>query len=142
MKNLHKDFPSDLFVCLAAVDARIHIGIICFLLTAIYREFNLIYFHLISIIHQTRNVLFVGPDKKSFSPEDFLDVDLKGKIILGMELKALEGNQILRTYKVMPRVQVIILENANVEFRFILFHYFITFSFRRMLTLTSMELSE
>ncbi|GAU99071.1 hypothetical protein RvY_10117 [Ramazzottius varieornatus] len=71
MKNLHQEFPSDLFTCLVAVDARIHIG----------------------------------PDNKAFSPEEFLAVDLKGKIVLAMELKAMDGKQFFRTYKVMPRVQ-------------------------------------
>lgn len=102
MKNLHQEFPSDLFTCLVAVDARIHVGTYRY---GFFRN-NLRATALILLFNGVLLYIFAGPDNKAFSPEEFLAVDLKGKFVLAMELKAMDGEQFFRTYKVMPRVQV------------------------------------
>ncbi|OQV23095.1 Xanthine dehydrogenase [Hypsibius exemplaris] len=48
--------------------------------------------------------IFVGgPDMQSYSPKEFLDADLKGKIILRVEFQPFDSDFVFRTFKVMPR---------------------------------------
>ncbi|XP_055352621.1 uncharacterized protein LOC129598648 isoform X2 [Paramacrobiotus metropolitanus] len=49
--------------------------------------------------------IYVGPENKSCSMEDFVKLNLTGKLILRADLPAFSKDYVFRTYKIMPRYQ-------------------------------------
>ncbi|XP_055357533.1 uncharacterized protein LOC129602526 [Paramacrobiotus metropolitanus] len=47
--------------------------------------------------------VFVGPDEKSYTPEEFVNLDLKNKIVTKLTLKPFDKSHVFRTFKIMPR---------------------------------------
>ncbi|XP_049766804.1 uncharacterized protein LOC126100259 [Schistocerca cancellata] len=74
LKHEHPEFPSDIFVMLEAVDAKI------------------------DIIDKTGA-------QTTVSPLEYLEVDMKQKIIKSITLQPYDNNYFLKTYKIMPRAQ-------------------------------------
>lgn len=72
LKHAHREFPSDLFVVLETVGAKVTI---------------------------------MGSDGKilQFGLPQFLETDMKGRVILSVELPPLSKDHIIKTFKIMPR---------------------------------------
>ncbi|KAJ0176278.1 hypothetical protein K1T71_008452 [Dendrolimus kikuchii] len=74
LKNLHHDFPSDVFLLLETVGATI------------------------TIVHNNLK-------KSELKMQEFFNMDLKNNLITEVKLPPLTPNNLIRTYKIMPRAQ-------------------------------------
>lgn len=72
MKHAHNDFPSDIFLLLESVGAKLSIA-----------------------SSQT--------EISSYSPTDFLGVDMKGKVIVSISLPIRQGGYVFRSFKITKR---------------------------------------
>ncbi|XP_069693941.1 uncharacterized protein [Periplaneta americana] len=74
LKKMHNDFPSDIFLILETVGAKLDIA-------------------------------YSKTGRYTVSLQEFLDMDMKNKVILSVSLPPLSEKYKLKTYKIMPRAQ-------------------------------------
>ncbi len=101
LKHAHKEFPSDLFIVLETVGAKITISKHRLILIEKFPHQHLL-FLLTSLL--TFNILVNrNREMKELSLSQFLETDMNGKVLLLIKFIPLSTDHVVKSFKIMPR---------------------------------------